>query len=63
MKAIRVKVYQHLKLLEQDDKAGIRLTFKVIENFPDGIVEFARETGEQGWSYFVQSSLKDYLNS
>ncbi len=51
------------ELFKQNDKAGIRLTHKVVENFPDGIVEFTRKSGEQGWGYFIQSSLKDYLNS
>ena len=51
------------ELFEQNDKAGITLTFKVVENFLDGIPEFTRKSGEQGWSYFIQSSLKDYLNS
>ena len=51
------------ELFQQNGKAGIKLTYKVVENFPDGVVEFTRESGQQGWSYFIQGSLKDYLNN
>ncbi|MDN5202543.1 SRPBCC domain-containing protein [Fulvivirgaceae bacterium BMA10] len=50
------------ELFEQDGKTGVKLIYDVIEDFPDGIPEFVRESGEQGWRYFIQESLKNYLN-
>jgi len=49
------------ELFEKDGKAGIKLTYIVEENFPDGMIEFTRESGVQGWSYFIQGTLKEYL--
>jgi hypothetical protein len=31
------------------------------EDFMDGIPEFKRESGLAGWEYFLNKSLKDYL--
>lgn len=49
------------ELLEGNEKVKVRLTTKVIEDFPDHIPEFLRESCVQGWHYFIQERLTDYL--
>ncbi len=39
----------------------LRLTAAVLEEFPDHIPEFKRESGVAGWNYFIKGSLKGYL--
>jgi len=68
--AIRVKVCHNeypsdsfLKI-EPNEKAGstrLRLSTKVIADLPDDIPEFKRESGVQGWNYFIGKQLKAYL--
>lgn len=50
-------------LFESGKKTRLRLTFTVLENFPDTIPEFKRESGLEGWNYFIKESLKRYLES
>ena len=49
------------ELFENGNWTKLRLTSTVVENFPDNIPEFKRESGIQGWSYFIKKSLKEYL--
>ena len=49
------------ELFEKNGNGGVRLTSTVIEDFQDGIPEFTRQSGEEGWRYLIQQSLKDYL--
>ena len=49
------------ELLEENGKVNIRLTTKVIEDFPDRIPEFLRESCVQGWHYFIRERLTDYI--
>ena len=49
------------EVLENADGLKLRLTHRVIDSFPDDIPEFSRESGLQGWRYFIQSSLKEHL--
>jgi len=49
------------ELLEQNDQTKLRLTHKVMESFPEDIPEFSRESGIEGWSYFIKKSLKEFL--
>ena len=51
------------ELTETNQKTTLQLTFTVIEPFPDHIPEFKRESGVQGWNYFIKESLKNYLES
>ena len=49
---------------ELNEKAGstlLRLSSEVIADFPDDIPEFKRESGVQGWNYFIGKQLKAYL--
>ncbi len=49
------------ELLEQNDQTKLRLTHKGMESFPDDIPEFSRESGIEGWNYFIRKSLKKFL--
>ena len=39
----------------------LRLTDQTLESFPDDIPEFTRESGIEGWTFFINKSLKEYL--
>jgi len=49
------------ELVEVGDKVKLKLTAEVIENFPDDIPEFKRESGVEGWNYLIKKSLKAFL--
>ncbi|MTI29585.1 SRPBCC family protein, partial [Xanthovirga aplysinae] len=49
------------ELMEEGNKTKLKLTSKVLEDFPDHIPEFKRESGVEGWSYLIQKSLKEYI--
>jgi hypothetical protein len=49
------------ELFRQDFSTRLRLTHTVTEDFPDDIPEFTRESGLQGWTYFIKESLVEYL--
>ncbi len=49
------------ELIEEGIQTKLRLTSTVVEDFPDNIPEFTRESGVIGWTYFIQKSLKEYL--
>ena len=49
------------ELIEKGDQTLVKLTSTVVEDFPDNIPEFKRESGVEGWNYFIKKSLKDYL--
>lgn len=51
------------ELLEEKSKVKLRLTTEVLENFPEGIPEFSRDSCMQGWNYFIGKSLKEYLET
>ena len=54
--------YVVFELFEQDSHTTkLRLTHEVHEDFPDDIPEFERESGVQGWTYFIEQSLKEFL--
>ena len=40
-----------------------RLEDVVTEDFPDGIPEFEREAGVEGWNYLIKEALKAHLDS
>lgn len=42
--------------------AGLRLTFAGNETFPQDDPVFRRESGEQGWRYFINERLKSFLD-
>lgn len=49
------------ELFDQKGQSKLRLTHQVTESFPDGIPEFNRESGVEGWNYFIKKSLKEFL--
>ena len=50
------------ELIEQDNLTNLRLTHQTLEDFPEDIPEFSRESGIEGWTFFIKKSLKEYLN-
>ncbi len=49
------------ELFEQGKQTRLKLTCEVLEDFPDDIPEFKRESGVAGWKYFINQSLKAFL--
>ena len=49
------------ELSETDGGTALRLTHKILEPFPQDDPAFHRETGLSGWKYFLQESLKAFL--
>ena len=49
------------ELSKQDASTKLKLTCIVRESFPEDIPEFKRESCIGGWEYFIQKSLKEYL--
>ena len=49
------------ELFEQHDVTRLRLKHTITAPFPEGIPEFRRESGVEGWNYFIGQRLKYYL--
>lgn len=49
------------ELIETGGGTKLRVSANVIDDFSDDIPEFRRESCLGGWQYFIQQSLKDYL--
>jgi len=49
------------ELFEENKLTKLRLTHQVLEDFPDDIPEFKRESGLEGWKFFIRKSLKEFL--
>jgi len=49
------------ELFEENKLTRLRLTHQVLEDFPDDIPEFKRESGVEGWTFFIRKSLKEFL--
>lgn len=49
------------ELKENANRTTLTLTMKVLEDFPDDIPEFKRESCQAGWEFFIQQRLKSYL--
>ena len=54
--------YVTFNLSEENNQTVLTLTTKVVEDFPDEIPEFKRESCVSGWNYFIKSNLVNYLN-
>jgi uncharacterized protein YndB with AHSA1/START domain len=50
------------ELSTEDGKTKLTLTALVVEDFPDDIPEFRRESCLAGWTYFIQDRLKTFLD-
>jgi len=46
---------------EAGNRTKIRLTHLGIENFPKENPDFAKNNFVEGWTYFINTSLKDYV--
>lgn len=44
-----------------EERTQLTVTATVLEDFPDDIPEFERESCFKGWKYFIQENLKQYL--
>lgn len=55
--------YSLFELFDNNDSTTLRLTVKVLEDFPDDIQEFKRESCIAGWNYFINGRLKDFLSA
>lgn len=53
----------HFELFPDKDKTLVRLTTEVLEDFPQHIPEFQRESCLGGWNYFIRQSLPKYISS
>ena len=51
------------EIFEDGDGSRIRVTTEGVESFPQDIPEFTRESCEEGWKYFIQENLKNYLEA
>jgi uncharacterized protein YndB with AHSA1/START domain len=49
------------ELQEKEDGTLLTVTTAVIEDFPDDIPEFTRESCLQGWTYFIKERLVHYM--
>ena len=49
------------QLSEVDGATRLTLTVHVLEDFPDDIPEFRRESCMEGWHYFIGKRLKAFL--
>ena len=49
------------ELFKHDDSTTLRLTHRVLEDFPQDIPEFSRKSGVKVWEFLIQKSLKDFL--
>lgn len=53
--------YVKFELIEKEGYTILRVSTEVIADFPDVIPEFKRESGVQGWNYFIGKELKASL--
>ncbi|MCX6170875.1 MAG: SRPBCC domain-containing protein [Ignavibacteriales bacterium] len=51
------------ELSRENNLTKLRLTVEVLEDFPDEIPEFERESCIGGWNYFINNRLRDYLKN
>jgi len=50
------------EVAKENDQTLLRLVVEVLEDFPDDIPEFKRESCIAGWEYFLFQRLKDFLD-
>lgn len=50
------------EIFEEGGGSLLRVTSEGLESFSQDIPEFARESCEGGWKYFIQGNLKNYLD-
>lgn len=50
------------ELFEKNNETLLRLTNIGLETFPSDIPEFSRESCTEGWQYFINKRLNEFLN-
>lgn len=50
------------ELFKKNSQVELKLTHTVVEEFPNNIPEFSRESCLGGWNYFIKEQLRNYLN-
>ncbi|RMG22816.1 MAG: SRPBCC domain-containing protein, partial [Methanobacteriota archaeon] len=50
-----------MELFPEGESTRLVLTHQVLENFSDDIPEFKRESGVEGWNFFIRQRLKEFL--
>jgi hypothetical protein len=50
-------------LFEDKSHVKLKLSVRIVEDFPDDIPEFKRESGLEGWTYFIRKRLKEYFEN
>ena len=55
--------YVVFELKQENEKVRLIVTSVIIENFPQDIPEFKRQSGIDGWNYLIKQSLKNYLEN
>jgi len=55
--------YILFELSHIDDGTLLRLSTEVIEDFPENIPEFERDSCKAGWEYFIKERLPKFLKS
>ena len=50
------------ELFAKDDKTRLTLTHEGLETLPASNLDFAMSNFEEGWSYFIHTSLKNFLS-
>lgn len=51
------------ELFEKEEQTKLVLSTKVVEDFDGSIPEFERESGVEGWTYFIKNRLAEYLKN
>lgn len=49
------------ELFESNDNCTLQLSNTVIENFPENVPEFTRQSCKAGWEYFIQQNLNNFI--
>lgn len=55
------KAVSEFELFEMGTQTKLKLVYKVIEDFPEDIPEFKRQSRVDGWNYLLKDSLKHFL--
>ena len=51
------------ELTEENNRTKLKLSHEILEDFPEDIPEFKRESCIGGWTYFINNRLKEYLEN
>jgi len=51
----------HFDIEARENGSLLRVSTEILEDYPDDIPEFKRESAITGWKYFIQERLSEYL--